>query len=42
MMTLRPANHCGKADYGWLQARYAFSFSTTLTLTLWVLKPYEC
>ncbi|MFW0930060.1 MAG: pirin family protein [Providencia rettgeri] len=26
MMTLRPANHCGKADYGWLQARYAFSF----------------
>lgn len=26
MMTLRPANHCGKADYGWLQARYSFSF----------------
>ncbi len=26
MMTLRPVNHCGKADYGWLQARYAFSF----------------
>ncbi|EKT60012.1 pirin family protein [Providencia sneebia] len=27
MMTLRPVNHCGKADYGWLQARYSFSFS---------------
>lgn len=26
MMTLRAANHCGKADYGWLQARYSFSF----------------
>lgn len=26
MITLRPVNHCGKADYGWLQARYAFSF----------------
>ncbi|ELX8377719.1 pirin family protein [Providencia vermicola] len=26
MMTLRQVKHCGKADYGWLQARYAFSF----------------
>lgn len=26
MMTLRAVNHCGKADYGWLQARYSFSF----------------
>lgn len=26
MLTLRQVNHCGKADYGWLQARYAFSF----------------
>ncbi|MTC18666.1 pirin family protein [Providencia stuartii] len=26
MMTLRAVKHCGKADYGWLQARYAFSF----------------
>ncbi|MEQ5184997.1 pirin family protein [Providencia alcalifaciens] len=26
MMKLRSVNHCGKADYGWLQARYTFSF----------------
>ncbi|HHR6440980.1 TPA: pirin family protein [Providencia alcalifaciens] len=26
MMNLRSVNHCGKADYGWLQARYTFSF----------------
>lgn len=26
MMISRAAEHCGKADYGWLQARYTFSF----------------
>lgn len=26
MITPRTANQCGKADYGWLQARYTFSF----------------
>ncbi|AYA42036.1 pirin family protein [Xenorhabdus nematophila] len=26
MMITRAANQCGKADYGWLQARYTFSF----------------
>ncbi|SFN51965.1 pirin family protein [Xenorhabdus japonica] len=26
MMITRTANQCGKADYGWLQARYTFSF----------------
>ncbi|OON38650.1 hypothetical protein BTJ39_17495 [Izhakiella australiensis] len=26
MITSRAANECGKADYGWLQARYSFSF----------------
>ncbi|MBD1226785.1 pirin family protein [Xenorhabdus griffiniae] len=26
MITMRTANQCGKADYGWLQARYTFSF----------------
>ncbi|OTA20191.1 quercetin 2,3-dioxygenase [Xenorhabdus beddingii] len=26
MITTRTANQCGKADYGWLQARYTFSF----------------
>lgn len=26
MITMRTENQCGKADYGWLQARYTFSF----------------
>ncbi len=26
MITSRTAQECGKADYGWLQARYTFSF----------------
>jgi redox-sensitive bicupin YhaK (pirin superfamily) len=26
MITTRTAKQCGKADYGWLQARYTFSF----------------
>lgn len=26
MITTRAAKECGKADYGWLQARYSFSF----------------
>lgn len=26
MMTSRTAQQCGQADYGWLQARYTFSF----------------
>lgn len=26
MITSRTAEQCGKADYGWLQARYTFSF----------------
>ncbi|BET95482.1 pirin family protein [Xenorhabdus taiwanensis] len=26
MIIMRTANQCGKADYGWLQARYTFSF----------------
>jgi redox-sensitive bicupin YhaK (pirin superfamily) len=26
MITTRTANQCGKADFGWLQARYTFSF----------------
>ncbi len=26
MIITRTANQCGKADYGWLQARYTFSF----------------
>lgn len=26
MITSRTAQQCGKADYGWLQARYTFSF----------------
>ncbi len=26
MITPRTAKQCGKADYGWLQARYTFSF----------------
>lgn len=26
MITLRTAKQCGHADYGWLQARYTFSF----------------
>ena len=27
MITVRPATQRGKADYGWLQARYSFSFA---------------
>ena len=26
MITTRTAKQCGQADYGWLQARYTFSF----------------
>lgn len=26
MITTRTARQCGQADYGWLQARYTFSF----------------
>ncbi len=26
MITTRTAGQCGQADYGWLQARYTFSF----------------
>lgn len=26
MIKIRQANQCGSADYGWLQARYSFSF----------------
>lgn len=26
MIITRTAKQCGKADYGWLQARYTFSF----------------
>lgn len=26
MITIRAAQQCGKADYGWLKARYTFSF----------------
>lgn len=26
MITTRTAVQCGQADYGWLQARYTFSF----------------
>ncbi len=26
MITIRKANQCGQADYGWLKARYTFSF----------------
>jgi redox-sensitive bicupin YhaK (pirin superfamily) len=26
MITTRSASACGQADYGWLQARYSFSF----------------
>lgn len=26
MITIRAAQHCGEADYGWLKARYTFSF----------------
>ena len=26
MITTRTAKQCGQADFGWLQARYTFSF----------------
>lgn len=37
MITTRTAKQCGQADYGWLQARYTFSFDTILILNCWVM-----
>lgn len=34
MITSRTAQQCGKADYGWLQARYTFSFGHYFDPTL--------
>lgn len=34
MITSRTAQECGKADYGWLQARYTFSFGHYFDPTL--------
>lgn len=34
MITPRTAGQCGKADYGWLQARYTFSFGHYFDPTL--------
>ncbi|MDL2892447.1 pirin family protein, partial [Salmonella enterica] len=34
MITTRTAKQCGQADYGWLQARYTFSFGHYFDPTL--------
>ncbi len=46
MITIRIAKQCGQADFGWLQARYTFSFghyfltlNSSVTASLRVLNP---
>ena len=50
MITTRTARQCGQADYGWLQARYTFSFGHYFdpkllgyaSLRVLNLKAYNC
>lgn len=42
MMKIRQANQCGSADYGWLKARYSFSFGHYFDPEFLVLKRFGC